>query len=1497
MADTYTFASLVNTTDNMTQLNQAIIQETLEIDGADWYIYAGTTAQKIYVHGKGSFGFGTDTDHLKIFSGNASMYKLYRQEGTLDTGTKFLKIRAEGYYYYNSNTKCAYTYEVFLFDDGNIYLYVVSVPIKYSSVQGTCTITDGKTTKSLSIPTSSPVKRQISNINVNLTVEDKEYTPITEVGARLKAGPATVYIPNALDWSNLIIESYDASESTNVVSNFVLPDDVDVSAAGTKTVNLSYKTYSVPVEILVKEDSVVEITNVYLTTHYLLGESLNVSSIKAVWESGKTETLTEGFEISGFDSSTPGTQEVQISYKGATVTQSVYVSSTGTITLSEGYKTQYYLGDELDSGNGALPTVYIEYDDGQKNTVNATFSGFDSTKAGDCVITVTASGLSTTYTVNVADTYSVNIGSETDTDIVAKLDLTTGLVTISGTGNTKEISEQYRGTGGLFDNYVFNDRVKKAVVDEGITGLGGACFDQMSALTEVTLPSTLTLLGERCFYECSGLTEVTLPSTLTALPDYCFYHCTGLLEVTVPESISAIGSSAFAGCTNAKISILNKNATITDSGYSSTLEVKLIQGYLGSTAETYAETYSVPFQFLDTITKLAVTHSLETYPVGGAIGNLDLTVKITLEDGTEQETSRYDLEYDFSTTGEKTVKVTCEDLTETFTVNVTTCTLSELIGNANGMPVIRDNSKLYGSDTDVVNGVSWFKFDNLTADKLYVSGYNWIGFGTSAKQLTICYRYGAIWNIYRLETVLNNGIKLLKLRLEGYTYANDTGTEGTQIKYEIFLFDNGDMFLNVLQSPDSTSTYAGTSLMSCNDKTTILSLNGATEENPVQVTFGHQDDSGLDWDVKYARYNVGEIIGIEITTLPDKTEYAHGESLNTTGLEVLGAYGDGSTEVVSDYTVSGFDSSKVGTQTVTVTYKTYSATFTVDVYEEISGMRISRYPDKYYYAIGEKLDTTGLEIVVQFTDGSETTLFNNSELEFTGFSGKKIGTQKVRCMTNITIGDTIYLCEDWFNVCVINDAENPFAEGSEPIDIRVHWINGEFEDLVNENLQKGSIVLQESLCDDSYFIYGGCVSNQITFKAYHKQFVSTDESSYPSGKIEVYIKRKNTELKIFTGEIASGERDSGMLTRTIIAYDYLYKWRNIDISSWYKSQTTDKGEDVLLTQKQFRDLLFSYLGIAQIDTKLKYDEAYVPNTNIPNELNLATVVKDLCLQNNVFGWMNRDGEFEYVKLKKNSKPHYPRPESEPLKYDYFEAQVHIEKFKTFKAQEGRIWGPSRFWPDPYPGVFNDGGYTAQEAYELNVYYIRNSFFIGDQDWLDKAFEADEYGYYTTANPAFPICYGADGMTDVEPQYRAQGYTIDVGGNPLNMVGSTIQMKNVKYAEDGSEVIWIVNSYIMSRTLKIGATMLMDTYSANNAPYNGETKQLGKKPYQFSQSDLPIISYSGASTATASISDTTETATNKTTLRCVKQISEDDYNALVAAGTDRADTLYFTYEEE
>lgn len=899
-----------------------------------------------------------------------------------------------------------------------------------------------------------------------------------------------------------------------------------------------------------------------------------------------------------------------------------------------------------------------------------------------------------------------------------------------------------------------------------------------------------------------------------------------------------------------------------------------------------------------TVTKIP---NKTTFYQGELFDSTGLEVSKAYSDGALETITDYELSgFDSSSAGTKTITVTASGKTTTFEIAVSEASITAVSVTTMPTKVNYHIGKEFDSTGIVVTATA---SDGNTIDVTKDCTYS--GFDSSSpKQCEITVHYGSFTCTFE--------VTIIRLTILEVTHMP------TKTKYF-----TGETF-------DST----GLIITAYYDNGTSEQVTDYTLSNPDMSTYGNKTVT-VTFDGKTVDFSilVVDISGIEVKTMPTKTEYPKGDVFDTTGLSILVKYTDGTSETITTgFEVSGFDSSSVGEKTITVTYKTHTTTFKVAVYD-LSGIRITSFPSKVYYKIGETFDPSGLTVAAVRQDGTEKEI---TDYDISGFDSSSAGSKTITVSYNVTAnGVSKFVGSDSFQIKVTNDGKNPFDDSSsgssgeveeektEPINVTVHWINGEFADLTNENIDQNTLTLQESICSESYFIFGGCVCNQITFQAHHDQFNGTSEEFYPSGKIEVYIERKGTKIKIFTGEIDSAERKANSLTRNFIAYDYLYKLRNTDIARWYKNQTTDKKKK--LTQKQFRDKLFEFLGLEQVSTKLHWDDTYVPDTNNSNEMNVVNILKDLCLQNDRFGWMNRDGKFEYLKLRQNSYKYGQTTGNQNIYKYYNNEEVHLDTFKSFTAKEGRIWFPNIIFCDPDPNRafgFTQGDYTAQEAYDNNVYYNRNSFFVGNEDWLNYVWDADEYGGISRAEPIMKICYGVFVNQDLRKYYRAQGYTAEVQGNPLNMVGQAVELyykKQIQHDDqEPTELQWYVHSYIMSRILKIGATDMIDTYSANNAPFNSNSQQLGKYTPEISgtvnltRSEMPTISYaeftdgSDSEFSPAMIDDFTDGSggsgstseqLKKAQLRCVKRIKKADYDALVAAGTDRADTLYFTFEEK
>ena len=83
---------------------------------------------------------------------------------------------------------------------------------------------------------------------------------------------------------------------------------------------------------------------------------------------------------------------------------------------------------------------------------------------------------------------------------------------------------------------------------EGTLGVADKFFAG-SALTHVSLPSSLLHIGGHAFESCFDLTSVDLPDGLESIGEWCFFNCTRLSEISLPASLAEIGTYAFNGCT------------------------------------------------------------------------------------------------------------------------------------------------------------------------------------------------------------------------------------------------------------------------------------------------------------------------------------------------------------------------------------------------------------------------------------------------------------------------------------------------------------------------------------------------------------------------------------------------------------------------------------------------------------------------------------------------------------------------------------------------------------------------------------------------------------------------------------------------------------------------------------------------------------------------------------------------------------------------------------
>ena len=145
------------------------------------------------------------------------------------------------------------------------------------------------------------------------------------------------------------------------------------------------------------------------------------------------------------------------------------------------------------------------------------------------------------------------------------------------------------------------------------------------------------------------------------------------------------------------------------------------------------------------------------------------------------------------------------------------------------------------------------------------------------------------------------------------------------------------------------------------------------------------------------------LTGINVKTHPAKTTYKTGEELDLSGMVLTATYSDGSTKDITDttqFTVSGYDKNKEGSQTITVTYEGKTAEFQVMVTEEslpvtLTGIKVKTQPAKTTYKTGEELDLSGMVLTATYSDGSTKDITDTTQFTVSGYDKNKEGSQTI----------------------------------------------------------------------------------------------------------------------------------------------------------------------------------------------------------------------------------------------------------------------------------------------------------------------------------------------------------------------------------------------------------------------------------------------------------------------------------------------------------------------
>jgi hypothetical protein len=116
------------------------------------------------------------------------------------------------------------------------------------------------------------------------------------------------------------------------------------------------------------------------------------------------------------------------------------------------------------------------------------------------------------------------------------------VLTISGNGALRDYSSRVKRPWN-------NNRstIKTLIIEEGVTSIGQKAFMELSIISEITIPASVTNIRNDAFRECSSVQTLILAedSKLTRIGASAFFRTSLESDITLPGSVTKIGEKAF----------------------------------------------------------------------------------------------------------------------------------------------------------------------------------------------------------------------------------------------------------------------------------------------------------------------------------------------------------------------------------------------------------------------------------------------------------------------------------------------------------------------------------------------------------------------------------------------------------------------------------------------------------------------------------------------------------------------------------------------------------------------------------------------------------------------------------------------------------------------------------------------------------------------------------------------------------------------------------------
>jgi len=228
-------------------------------------------------------------------------------------------------------------------------------------------------------------------------------------------------IGDMLDLAGLVVTAKYDNGDTEIIVHSSLQISYDFSAAGEKTVTITFNGRTASFAVTVNTVDV-SLTNIVITSEplkkiYNVGDILDLAGlvVTANYNNGNTEIIVHSSLQISYDFSTTGEKTIAVTFNGRTASftvtvNTVDVSLTNIVITTEPLKKIYNVDDTLDL-TGLVVTANYSNGDAAIIVHSSLQISYDFSTAGEKTVTITFNGrtASFTVTVNTVDVSLTNI--------------------------------------------------------------------------------------------------------------------------------------------------------------------------------------------------------------------------------------------------------------------------------------------------------------------------------------------------------------------------------------------------------------------------------------------------------------------------------------------------------------------------------------------------------------------------------------------------------------------------------------------------------------------------------------------------------------------------------------------------------------------------------------------------------------------------------------------------------------------------------------------------------------------------------------------------------------------------------------------------------------------------------------------------------------------------------------------------------------------------------